>query len=320
MRLLRQQRVPARRCVGLRHARKVRLISPASVPIASGQLSHKPMRGFSLLDCVCSLGIASLLAIIVMRATQSTAMITNLHIQQIAARVTATKAALVTSAALASLERSHLSGVVQIADGTNPLTSYGSPHPVSGITSNSRPRSDSAIITSVELDPRYQGRIVQSTFSGDSISLEACQLPQRPSKDQFRSYLAIGLQGPCQLTGLVENTSSSCVSFSGSVVTGLFTAGRCQPGSLLEFVPISRELSIFVDRSGVLRLVSHVGMKILENQPIAQGYRSLAMREWNDTSGAQIYQLSVTPSGSRTLTFYLPGALTRSPIWNQVIK
>jgi hypothetical protein len=278
------------------------------------------MRGFSLLDCVCSLGITSLLALIVIRATQTTATIVNLHMQQITARVTATKAALVTSAALASLERSHFGGLVQIANGTSPLTAFGSAHPVTGITSTSRPRSDSAIVTSVELDPRYQGRVVRSTFSGDSISIEACQLPQRPSKDQFRSYLAIGLQGACQVTGTLDSSAGSCISFSGSIVTGLFTAGRCQPGSLLEFVPISREFSIFVDRTGTLRLVSHVGMRILENQPIAQGFRALAVREWSDTTGAHVYQLAVTPSGSRPLTFYLPSALTRSLIWNQVLQ
>jgi hypothetical protein len=277
------------------------------------------MRGFSLLDCICSLGVTSILALVVVRATQTTATVTSLHIKQISAKVAATKAALVASAALASLERSHLAGLVQISEGTNPLTSFGSPHPVSGVTSTSRPRSDSAIITSVELDPRYQGRVLHSTFSGESLSLEACQLPQRPSKDQFRSYLAIGLQGACQVTGTLQNFSESCVSFSGSVVTGLFTAGTCQPGALLEFVPITREYSLFIDRTGILRLVSHVGMRILENQPIGQGFRSLAVREWNDPTGAQVYQLSVTPSGSRPLTFFLPGALTRSLLWNEVL-
>jgi hypothetical protein len=256
---------------------------------------------------------------VTLRTSQYAATIINDHTQQLAARLNATKAALVITAALAALERSHLPKLVQVTNGTTLLTESGTPHPVSGVGLTSRPRSDSAVITSVEIDPRYRGRIARSTFSGTSVELDVCDAPQIPTKDQFRSYLAIGLQGLCQFTGTLATTGNNCLSFSGSPTAGMFAGGPCPAASLLEFAPISREFSLFVDRTGELRLVSHVGMRILENQPIARGFRSLEVNEIADSSGTLLYRLTVTPSISRALSFNLPAPLARTSLWNEIL-
>ena len=279
------------------------------------------MRGFSLIECVIALGISALLGLITVQTTHYAATIITHHSQQIAARAVATKAALIISASLASLERTHLPGLFQVADGDALITTSGIAHPVSGVGSTSRPRAGSAVITSVEIDPRYRGRVRESTLSGASANLTVCQAMGIPSSSQFRSYLAIGLQGLCQFTGVITPSGNGCFLFSGTVTKGLFTNGNCQPASLLEFAPVVREFSIFIDRTGELRLASHVGMRILENQPIARGLRSLALAEMPEPNGALLFRLIVVPStsSSRPLHFLLPAGLTRASIWSEVL-
>jgi prepilin-type N-terminal cleavage/methylation domain-containing protein len=277
------------------------------------------MRGFSLVECVIALGISALLGLITVQTTHYAATIITHHSQQIAARAVATKAALIISASLVSLERTHLPGLFQVAAGDALITSSGGLHPVSGVSSTSRPRPGSAVISSVEIDPRYRGRVRESTLSGPSADLTVCDATSVPSSGQFRSYLVIGLQGLCQFTGVITPSGNGCFLFSGTVTKGLFTNGNCQPASLLEFVPVVREFSIFIDRTGELRLASHVGMRILENQPIARGLRSLTLSEMLDQNGPLLFRLTVVPSSSRPLHFLLPAGLTRASIWSEVL-
>lgn len=277
------------------------------------------MRGFSLVECVIALGISALLGLITVQTTHYAATIITHHSQQIAARAVATKAALIISASLVSLERTHLPGLFQVAAGDALITSSGGLHPVSGVSSTSRPRAGSAVISSVEVEPRYRGRVRESTLSGASADLTVCDATSVPSSGQFRSYLAIGLQGLCQFTGVITPSGHGCFLFSGTVTKGLFTNGNCQPASLLEFVPVVREFSIFIDRTGELRLASHVGMRILENQPIARGLRSLTLSEMPDQNRPLLFRLTVVPSSSRPLHFLLPAGLTRASIWSEVL-
>jgi prepilin-type N-terminal cleavage/methylation domain-containing protein len=284
-----------------------------------GRSFGKTMRGFSLIECVVALGITALLGLITLQTTHYASTIITHHCQQIMARSIATKTALIVSASLTALERTQVPGLVYVTDGSAPLTRFGAPHPLSGVSTTSRPRPDSAIVTSVEIDPRYRGRVTQSAFSGSSVDLEVCHASDIPSSSQFRSYLAFGLQGVCQFTGTPTRSVNGCFSFSGTGTKGIFTDGYCQPASLLEFAPVAREFSLFIDRTGELRLVSHVGMRILENQPIARGLRSMAVSEERTSGGALLFRLSVIPGSSSPLSFLLPAGLTRASIWSEVL-
>jgi prepilin-type N-terminal cleavage/methylation domain-containing protein len=278
------------------------------------------MRGYSLLECLCGLTLLGLISAVTIRFTQQSSAVVSGMTQQIDSRLALTKAALTVSAALSNLERSHLPGLVSLASGSALRTPYGGSHPVSGVGATSRPRPESDIISVIEIDPRYRGRIRQSSFDSESIEFSVCGSPLLPAPDQFKSHLAVGLSGVCQLTASPQPGSQGCFTVSGRVTQGLLhDSSGCPRAALLEYAPVVREFSLFVDRTGEFRLVSHTGMRILENQPIARGLRSLRVTPAYDLTGAQFFSLEITASNTPLHTFTVAGALTQGSLWNEIL-
>jgi prepilin-type N-terminal cleavage/methylation domain-containing protein len=276
------------------------------------------MRGFSLLECLCSLAIVALLTASITQLVHRSSSILGATSDALDERLTMTKTGLVLSAALAALDRTHLAGVVSITNGSNPTTPHGSPHPASGLSGNTRPRTQSAIFSVIEVEPRYRGRVIRSSFSGNSISLETCGATEQPSSTMFRSHIAVGLSGACQLTGQIERRSATCFTLSGQATPGLISS-HCPPHSLLEYMPVLRELSIFIDRTGELRLISHVGSRILENQPIARGLRSLDIALLEVGGHNSLYRIDVHATSTRSHRFIFAAGLTRDTLWNEIL-
>lgn len=277
------------------------------------------MRGYSLVECVVGIALSGLVSIILARSVLTSRESLSAQSSAIEQRISMTKAALVTHAALGALERARIPGLVSISNGNAPATRVGSPHPVSGLSITSRPRPDSDILSFLTIDPRYRGRITKSEWNGTSLSIEACELPELPRADQFRSFLAFGLHGGCQFVGTPVHITSRCISLSGTMIRGVVNDAPCPAASLLELLPISREFSLFIDRSGELRLVSHVGTRIIENQPIVRGLRSLSIHERALSHGATLFDLTIQATGGAQLRFLLPAALAREALWNEVL-
>jgi prepilin-type N-terminal cleavage/methylation domain-containing protein len=278
------------------------------------------MRGYTLIECLCGLSLLGLISAVTIRFTQHTSAIVSNTTAQIDSRLSITKTALTISAALSTLERSHLPGLVSLSNGSWPRTPYGGEHPVLGVGPTSRPRPESDIISFVEIDPRYRGRIHQSSFSGESIEVTTCGSPLIPAPDQFRSHLVVGLSGSCQITGTPQPTSAGCFTLSGHQTQGLLHSRTgCPSSSLLEYAPIVREFSLFIDRTGELRLVSHTGMRILENQPMTRGLRSLRLLPSLTPAGVQFFSVQITASNTPTHTFTVFGALTQGSLWNEIL-
>ena len=277
------------------------------------------MRGYSLIECLCSIAIVALLISGVATTTKRMSAIIGGISDSLEERVAIVKAGATIQAALASLERSHISGLVATTDGGNPRTPSGAVHPVSGLTGTSRPRSGSTVLSTIEVDPRYRKRITRSVFSQDTVTIDICGAGIKPTTDQFRSHLVIGLNGPCQITGSPIQISASCFQVSGRAVPGL-VAASCAPTSLIEYLPVSREFSLHIDRSGELRLISHVGSRILENQPITRGLRSISVIPISDPLYSDIfYKITVNGSLARSHSFLFASALTREGLWNEVL-
>lgn len=276
------------------------------------------MRGYSLLECICSLAIVALLTAGMTQLVHRTSSTLGTTASALDQRVSMTKTGLVLSAALSALERTHLPGLVTTTNGTDPKTLYGGPHPATKLSGNTRPRSDSAILSMVEVDPRYRGRVVRSSFTADTVSLEVCGGMEQPGPSTFRSHLVVGLQGMCQLTAQVQRSSTGCFTLSGRAVSGL-VAPDCPPHSLLEYLPVVRELSIYIDRTGELRLISHVGTRILENQPIVRGLRALDITPLGFGSEGSMYRIDVHATTARSHRFFFSGGLTREAIWNEIL-
>lgn len=270
------------------------------------------------MECICSLAIVALLTAGIAQVTHRSSAILSATSDALNERLTMTKAGLVLSAALAALDRTHLSGVVSITDGSAPTTPSGGSHPAASLTGNSRPRADSAIISVVEVEPRYRGRIVRSSFAGTSVTLEVCGATAQPSPTMFRSHIGVGIQGPCQLTGQVTQGSAGCFTLTGQPLSGVISA-YCSPNSLLEYLPVLREFSIYIDRTGELRLISHVGSRILENQPIARGLRSLKIVPIAVDSSTALYRIDVHATTTRSHRFIFAGGLTRDALWNEIL-
>jgi prepilin-type N-terminal cleavage/methylation domain-containing protein len=276
--------------------------------------------GFSLLECLVALALTGLVTLI---STQFVARLTSVfanRLRQLEQRATVTKTALIFTGVVATSERSHIPGLLTITSGSSLLLPHGGKHPASGLSGTSQPRAESDILSAVEVDPRYRARIISSSFSGaDTATIEACELGSRFTTNRFRSYLTLGTQGLCQFTGEVQATGTNCVTIDARGVSGLVRNTPCPPASLLELLPIEREFSVFVDRTGELRLVSHVGTRIIENQPIARGLRSTTISTFSDSTGAVFYDLLVTPTSSRSTRFLLETHLARRPLFNEML-
>jgi prepilin-type N-terminal cleavage/methylation domain-containing protein len=276
------------------------------------------MRGYSLLECICSLSIVALLAAGVAQIVHRSTTVLGATSDNLEERFALTKSALVIRAALAAHERSHLPGLVSITNGSNPTTSYGGRHPVSSLSGNTSPRSASSIVSIVEVSPRHRGRIIKSSFSADTISVDVCGGVEIPTPNEFRSHIVVGIQGLCQLTGTPEPLNNGCFTITGRVVTGIVSQ-TCQTNALLEYLPVTRELSIYIDRTGELRLISHVGSRIIENQPIVRSLRSLQITPMKDATYAIIYRIDLYANATRSHRFFVPAGLTEETIWNEIL-
>lgn len=276
------------------------------------------MRGYSLIECLCSLCIVGLLTAGIAHTVHRSSAILGATSKALEQRFSLTKAGIVLSAALAAHERTHLPDVVTLTTGSQPRTRYGGTHPVGSLRGNTRPRTNSTILSILELEPRFRGRIVRSSFTDHSVSLYVCGGGDIPGPNTFRSHIAIGLVGLCQLTGSPTRRSNGCFELSGRAVEGL-VSNSCLPNSLLEYAPISRELSLYIDVTGELRLISHVGQRIIENQPIVRGLRSLDIGVIENRAQGLLYRINLHATGTRSHRFLWAAGLTKGSLWNEIL-
>lgn len=278
------------------------------------------MRGYSLVECICSICIVGILSAIVLRSTQYASAILGDFTVNLEERNSITKAALVVSAITSSSERSHLEDLISITDGGVLTLPHGGAHPVQGVGASSRPRASSHIVSAIEVDPRLRGRIRTSEFDAAGISIEVCETPSLPDRESTKSHLLVGVAGLCQVTGVAEPSTLGCFTLRGTPVRGLLLPlSACPIASLHEYLPVTREASVFIDATGELRLVSHVGMRVTENQPITRGLRSLVITSRLAAPGTVFFDISVRARANKIHRFLLPAALTRTPIWNEIL-
>jgi hypothetical protein len=277
-------------------------------------------RGYSLIECLMGICLIGLMSGLSARFTQQTSGVLTELVRTVEQRIAIARSAAVIAATINSAERSHLSELLVLSEGSTLLAPHGGPHPLNGITNASRPRPESSIISSIEVDPSYQGRITESRHSTGGISVKVCGASSVPATDRFRSYLLIGLGGACQVTGSPQRLPAGCFELWGTVVRGLLhNSQSCPVGSYHEFLPVSREISLFIDRSGEFRLASHVGMRLLENQPLARGLRQLKAALFNAGQSAYFINFALRGSTGREIRFLLPLPIARAPRWNEVL-
>jgi hypothetical protein len=130
----------------------------------------------------------------------------------------------------------------------------------------------------------------------------------------------IGLSGFTQLTGTLSDLSAGCRTVTGTVMgSSIFSSDTTLRGSQHILLPVQREYSLFIDRSSQLRLVSHVGSRIIENQPLLRGVSTLHVTPLPPENNLSRFAITVTPLMNRPYTTFFVSSLTRSPLWNQLL-
>ena len=270
-------------------------------------------RGFSLVETVVALGLGSLILLgLIVTFSNTVAGVraaTDAHISALATF----KTHAVISTVLFALEKNRLPISPLITPGARLTLPNGENHPLTGLTGTSAPRVDSDIISVIEISPIYRARIRSSSRSGTRFAADACGMYEIPGKDDFKSVVVLAVDGAIQATGTISKTFADCIHFDGTVLSGLISSSKIAIGTALELAAITREHSLFVDRSGEFRLASHVGTRITENQPLTRGLRSIRMSAINNAAHLPIYSVVVRPSyGGERKRFFIPGLARRS--------
>lgn len=278
------------------------------------------MRGYSLLECLVGISLIGLVSAASARMTQHTSAQLTGMVRAIDQRLAIMKSVAVITATVHVTERSRLRELLTISDSSTLKAPHGGPHPLIGIGASSKPRPLTSIISAIEVDPFLQGRIIETIPSAHGAQVTVCGTRSVPLAERFRSHLLLGMGGVCQVTGTAHPVSQGCFTLAGTATRGLLQATpSCPAGSYHEYLPVAREFSVFIDRTGEFRLVSHVGMKLLENQPLARGLRELHATWIVGGHNATFMKLSLRGAMSRELIFALPIPLRRGSLWNEIL-
>lgn len=278
-----------------------------------------PERGDIALDALVGLLLGSLAlvscAFLSSRVSSTAAFITR----EVNGRLAAAKTIAVVTGALFALDRNRQPFAAQITSGSTLRFPNGVRHPLASISTTSGPRTDSDIITVIDLDNRYRGAVTAATISGTTIEATVCGLSSRIPSGAFKSYLILTIEGARQVVGEVMPISSTCARMMGSSIQGAVSGESAFPSRPLIFIPIDREYSIFVDRATNLRLASHTGNILLENQPISRGVDSISIGAERRSNGVPIFKLTVRPTSGRELSNFIIPALAQRKIWNEAL-
>ena len=286
-------------------------------PYAKGAIFE---RGDIALDALWGLLLGSLAlvscAFLSTRVSSAAAFIT----QEVNGRIAAAKTIAAVTGALFALDRNRQPFAAQITSGTTLRLPNGVRHPLASVSTTSGPRADSDIITVIDLDNRYRGAVTAVNISGTSIDATVCGLASRIPSSAFKSYLILTIEGARQVVGEVLPISSTCARLMGSSIQGAVSGEAAFPSRPLIFVPIDREYSIFVDRAANLRLASHTGKVLLENQPISRNMDSMTIAAARRSNEVPIFKLTVRPTSGREMSHVIIPALAQRNIWNEALQ
>ena len=276
-------------------------------------------RGFSALEALFSLGAASLVATALCTMLGASGMVFREATRPVADLSAATAAEGAIRAGTRAFGRSRLPFSITLAQSVAMPLASGAAHPLASLTGSSAPAPGSHVVSFLELSPLYAGTIERTSYDGTSLQLIACGFQVRPTATQFKSYVALGVSGPVQLTGTLRAVSVSCAELIGAPVAGLVSnPTTVLPCSLHRLVPVSREHSLFVDRSGQLRISSHTGAQVTENQPLGSGAREIHLSGLPTPDAPVTLSVSVTGTNGYTSRFIVPLRLLPVSYYDQI--
>lgn len=269
--------------------------------------------GFTFYEVLVGIGLVALASLAITKtvsvmnhsgAVMLTSMTTTLAQQKTSA---------VVSRALDDLNRSRLSLGPVILDGS---AISESKHPLANVRGTSAPRPGSDVISIVEVSPVHRGHIQETSFAQDEIKITACGFAAIPLSDAFRSFIAVGTTELFQLVGTIQPITDSCAVLRGTPLAGIVSRTTPLPQGFITLWGVLREYSLFIDRSGSFRIASHVGNRLLENQPITRGAHSLSITVTN-SGDTRFFKTTVTAPNSKTLTTLTPSLFLNRSLWEE---
>ncbi len=219
-------------------------------------------------------------------------------------------------AALRALDRHRINAGWIVVSGTN---LSGTNHPLTRLKGTSAPRELSDILSVLETAPIHRGRIVSSHLNDTIVDLRACDFPVPPNASDSKSLLILGMSGLLHVSANIPREAQGCIDLQANRLHSIFSTYKPPASSFHTLLPIEREYSLFVDRTSQLRLVSHLGGQILENQPIARGISFVRVKHRLDLSGAIYFSVTVKPIGGPASTTTIVVATTRRSLWSEIL-
>lgn len=219
-------------------------------------------------------------------------------------------------AALRALDRHRINAGWLVASGTN---LSGTKHPLTRLKGTSAPRELSDILSVLETAPLHRGRIVSSHLNDTTVELRACDFSAPPDASDTRSLLILGMSGILHVSAKIPRETLGCIELQAYRLHSIFSTYKPPASSFHTLLPIEREYSLFVDRTSQLRLVSHHGGQIVENQPIVRGISFVRVTHQLDPSGTMHFSVTVKPIGGPASTTTVVIATTRRSIWSEVL-
>ena len=147
-----------------------------------------------------------------------------------------------------------------------------------------RPLAGSDAVTSAVLVPSQAVSARGASLQGNSLRVTICpRWLALHSEKGYRGFLALTSTGhfevvPNKPVKSLTQCSEARFSSTASLIT--HTARAPDLGEVRTLVPIQSIQTLYLDRGFNLRLLSHVGNRNIENQPIATGLKRFGLENW----------------------------------------
>lgn len=203
--------------------------------------------------------------------------------------------------------------------------SDGALNPVMQGNQTLRPKSGTDALTSAALVTKHSILLVNSSRHGSRLRATACPRWQPlVATPAYKSFLGLLPDGFIELIADQRISSlQQCRTLSFSFNRSMI-AGTSSPEALLSIralVPISHIHTLYVDRRGQLRLISHQGQRNIENQPLLEGLDKFTVKQWR----ASLHPLSgisllIGTSPREAVNVSFASRLSRVPSFNFLLN
>ena len=286
--------------------------------------TSRKQRGFSTLELFVSLAIS--LPVLLMTAQllhRSTMM--NIKLKTEAAiNSRALRLRSIMEDVMSDLDSHRLPVPVRVHSGAQINYADGQPNPIMQ-HAELAPVADSDAVTALRVDFQNILRVRSATYQTSGTRFEACHQPGVSlDQDLIKNYLAVSADGMFELGGesvpMPGDPLCRYLILEPQVSMSLQTPATVRPENVRLLIPITKHYTIYIDRTGQLRLLGHRGAENIENQPLTGPYRGLSMHLQLTNERFSFLKASLNSAKPRPLTISVHNQLARLPLMNILLN